>query len=123
MRTGKIIFAIFLGLLIGQWSFAQSGNTFRTESAIPYKTDPIRAVQLFPNPATDYLSLKFEHPQARKIKLTVYTIIGNAVDVESEVLDDFELRIRVRDLNSGYYLLAIHNQDSGYKNTLKFLKR
>ena len=121
MKTGKLIFAIFLGLLIGHRSFAQS--TSRTEAAFPDRTDPVKVVQLFPNPATDFLSLRFEHPQARKIRLTVYTIIGNTVEVESEVLDDFELRVKVRDLNSGYYLLAIHNQDTGYKNTFKFLKR
>ena len=114
---------MLLSLLIAQKTFAQGPGTGRAEMPFLDKNDPIKAVQVFPNPATDFLSLRFEHPQAKKIKLTVYTIIGNTVEVESEVLDDFEIRIRVRDLQSGYYLLAINNQDTNYKNTLKFLKR
>ncbi len=93
------------------------------ESAFSDKKDAFRTTQIFPNPATDFLNLKLETPQARKLKLTVYTIIGNTVEVETEVVDDFEIRIKVRDLQSGYYLLAINNQETNYKNTLKFLKR
>ena len=123
MKTAKFILAILLGLLISQKTFAQGSGAARSDMSFQDKLDPVKAVQIFPNPATDVLSIRFEHPQARKIKLSVYTIIGNTVEVESEVIDDFEIRIKVRELPSGYYLLAINNQEANYKHAFKFLKR
>ena len=87
------------------------------------KNDPVKVVQAFPNPATEFLNVHFEQPQARKIKLMVYSIIGNTVDVETEIVDDFEIRLKVKDLSSGYYLLALSNPETSFKNTFKFLKR
>ena len=127
MKTGKIILALFLVLAIGQKSFSQAPGheepSFPDKSTFVDRKDPVKSMQFFPNPATDYLTLKLESPQARKVKLSVFTIIGNTVDVESEVVDDFEIRIKVRDLSSGYYLLAMHNPETNAKHTYKFLKR
>jgi len=119
MKTGKIIVALVLGLLVTQASLGQA----REEYSFPDKGDPVKSISLFPNPATDYLTVKLELPHAKKIKLAMNTIIGNSLDVESEVVDDFELRIKVRDLPSGYYLLAIHDRESNSQSTYKFLKR
>ena len=114
---------MLLGLLISQKVLAQGPGTARAEMSFPDKSDPVKAVQVFPNPATDVLSIRFERPQAKKIRLSVYTIIGNTVEVESDVVDDFEIRIKVRELPSGYYLVAINNPETSYKHTFKFLKR
>jgi hypothetical protein len=108
-----------LGLLMAQLCLAQGHE----ELAVPDRSNAVKSVQIFPNPATDYLSLRFESPHAKKIRLVVYTIIGNTLDVETEVLDDYELRVKVRDLPSGYYLVAIHDSEANSKNTYKFLKR
>ncbi len=118
MKTGKIIVVLVFSLLVAQRSLGQT----REEHGYQDKGDPVK-VQLFPNPATDYLSIKFELPHAKKIKLAMNTIIGNSLEVEAEVVDDFEVRIKVRDLPSGYYLLAIHDSESNFQNTYKFLKR
>lgn len=113
---------------MGQNSLAQVQG--HEESSFPDRTaslidrrDPVKSAQLFPNPATDYVNLRLESGHVKNIKLTVYTIIGNTVDVETEILDDFEIRIKVRELSPGYYLIAIQNQATDVKNTYKFLKR
>lgn len=86
-------------------------------------TEPVKTVSLFPNPATDVISVLFDQPLAGNSNLVMYTIIGNEVNIEPELVDEFEVRIRVRDLPSGYYLLAVRNEKSGLRVTRKFLKR
>ena len=120
MKTRKIIFIAILGLFICGVSFAQG----RDESGFSTNhSDQGRLVQFYPNPATEYLSVKFEAPCADKIRMTLHNILGSVVEVETEVLDQHELRLRVKDLPSGYYLLAFKDSDSNFKSTYKFLKR
>ena len=114
MKTGKIIALLVLSLFVAQRSLGQMRDepSFHDKDSFHDKGDPVKSVQLFPNPATDYLTIKFELPHAKTIKLAMNTIIGNTLEVEAEVVDDFEVRIKVRDLPSGYYLLAIHDGES-----------
>ena len=86
-------------------------------------SEPVKAVSVYPNPATEVISVLFEQPLAVNSSVVMYTIIGNEVNIEPEIIDDFEVRIRVRDLPSGYYLLAVRNEKSGLRVTRKFLKR
>ena len=120
MKTAKILICLALGLLAARAGFAQ-GN--REEAPFADKKDPGKIAQLFPNPATDFVTVKMDQPQVRKTKFTLYTILGNTVEVESEIIDDFEIRFKVRDLNAGYYLLALNNEDNNYRHTFKILKR
>lgn len=120
MKTGKIIFVAILGIFFSQMVFAQG----RDESGFSngYGEQP-RLVQFYPNPATEYLSVKFETPCADKIRMTLHNILGNVVEVETEVLDRHELRLKVKELPSGYYLLAFKDSETNFKSTYKFLKR
>ena len=116
MRTVKtIIFTVF-ALWITQLAVAQSHDSFASPSV-----DPVKSVKIFPNPATDYLSIKFETPIARTIKVTLHNIIGNLLEVESEIVDEYEIRLKVKDLPTGYYLLALRD-DGNSRSSLKFLK-
>lgn len=85
--------------------------------------DLSKSVKLFPNPAVEYLSVKLEAPHAKQLKVALHSIIGNTVEVETETVDDHEIRIRVKDLPAGYYLLALKDDASNFKGTYKFLKR
>lgn len=85
-------------------------------------TDPVKLVKIFPNPATDYVSVQFEAPLAKTVKLTLHNIIGNTLEVESEIIDEHEIRLRVKDLPPGVYLLAVKDEGS-VRTSLKFLKR
>lgn len=109
--------AIF-GLFAAQVTLAQSA-----EETFAGKQDPLKSVQLFPNPATEYVSVRLELPHAKKVKLALQSIIGNTLELESEIVDDYEVRIRVKDLPSGYYFLAVSDEELHAKTTHKFLKR
>lgn len=85
--------------------------------------DLVKSVKLYPNPATEFISILLETPNARHISLTLHNIIGNTVEIESEIVDDKEVRLKVKDLPSGYYLIAIKDESSGFKGVYKFLRR
>jgi hypothetical protein len=95
----------------------------REESTLSAGQNEQIAVKLYPNPAVEYLNVSFDEPIAKHSRLTVHNIIGNVLDVETETIDDHEIRVRVKDLPVGYYLLAIRDEQNNSRSTLKFLKR
>lgn len=86
-------------------------------------SDPIKSVSIFPNPAVEYVSVKFEAPIAKQITITVHNVIGNAMDVDSELVDEHEIKIRIKDLSTGYYLISVKDAGLNLSYTYKFLKR
>lgn len=85
--------------------------------------DLSKRVSVFPNPATEYLSVTAEGVEVKDLKIGMFNIIGNEVSVEPDFSDESEIRIRVKDLPSGYYLLTIRDEGTGQRTTKKFLKR
>ena len=116
MKHVSTLFFAFLSLLCAN-TFAQT----REEGAFSNQTEPV--VKLYPNPAVEYLHVSFEQPVAKEAKLTVHNIIGNVLDVETETIDEHEVRIKVKDLPVGYYILAIRDERTNSRSNLKFLKR
>ncbi|MBA4145916.1 MAG: hypothetical protein DI538_05825 [Azospira oryzae] len=88
-----------------------------------FGTDPVKSIHLFPNPAVEYLSVRFETPQAKTVKFALHNIIGNEIAVESEIQDEYEIHLKVKDLPTGYYLLTVREGASNQRSTFKFLKR
>lgn len=125
MRIVKtLFFACFLAAALGSSAFAQiSGHPREEHPGTPSSVDLSKSVTIYPNPAVEYLHVKFEEPIAAKSKLTVHNIIGNVLDIESEMVDEHEVRLRVKDLPVGYYVLAVRDDQSNARSTIKFLKR
>ncbi|HTH55310.1 MAG TPA: T9SS type A sorting domain-containing protein [Cyclobacteriaceae bacterium] len=106
-----------LMILIGSQALAQTHEEgLRTN-------DPTKSVQVYPNPAIDYVTLKFETPIAKNVRLEFHTIIGTTVELEHEVIDEYEIKVKVKDLSMGYYLIGVHDAQSGSRAIHKFLKR
>ena len=82
-----------------------------------------KLVQMYPNPASDYLTVKLPTPNAGTVQLAMHSVIGNSLTIEREQIDAYEVRLRVKDLPSGYYFLSIKEETSGLKASYKFLKR
>ena len=82
-----------------------------------------KSVHLFPNPATEFVDVQLDQFPAANVRLTVHNIIGNELQVETEILDEHLIRVKVKDLASGYYLLAVKDEESKFRGTYKFLKR
>ena len=85
--------------------------------------DPAKLVEVYPNPATDYLIVKFEAPVAKTSKLAFHSIIGSSIELEQEAIDDFEVRVRVKDLPTGYYIVVVHEPQNNSRGIYKFLKK
>jgi hypothetical protein len=45
------------------------------------------------------------------------------MEIETEIVNEHELRVRVKELASGYYLLAVKNEEANFRGIFKFLKR
>jgi hypothetical protein len=120
VKIVSTIFFIFALAVIGFSAQAQQKDEMTASGTFQ---DISKSVSIFPNPAIEYLNVKFENPIARKTKLTVHNVIGNIVEVETETIDEFEIRIKVKDLPVGYYLLAVRDEGSNTRSTIKFLKR
>lgn len=115
----------FLGFIIMFFSlvFAAQAQTADNYDVQPEQAELSKSVHIFPNPATEYVNVRLDFLQAENVTLTVHNIIGNEVPVETERVDTNELRVRVKDLVSGYYLLAIKDEEDKFRGTYKFLKR
>jgi hypothetical protein len=119
MRLLRIVlFALLAAATQAGWAQAQP-----EENLYSQERDITKSVHIFPNPATEFIHVKLEHFPASKIKLTLHNIIGNQVEIETEVVDEHEIRVKVKDLASGYYLLAVKEEEAKYRGTFKFLKR
>lgn len=112
-----LIFSFFLSL--SQVSFGQNAGP----SVYQEVSYPDKLVQMYPNPASDYLTVKLPTPDAGTVQLAMHSVIGNNLNIEKEQLDEYEVRLRVKDLPAGYYFLSIKEENSGLKASYKFLKR
>jgi hypothetical protein len=88
-----------------------------------FNSDLTKGVSVYPNPATDFINIKFELADANAVRVVLYTIIGNEINIEPEILEQHEIRLKIKDLPSGFYILAFHDESSGTKSSRKFLKK
>ena len=108
---------LFIAILIGLNAFGQN-----REEALR-SIDPAKSAQVYPNPAIDFVTLKFETPIAKTSKLVFHSIIGNSIELEQEIIDEFEIRVKVKDLSSGYYIVGVYESQSNTRGIYKFLKK
>lgn len=113
----KAALLFIIVLIAGQVGYSQGHEeSFRTG-------DPVKSVQVYPNPAVDYLTIKFESPIAKVSRLAFHSIIGSSLELEQEVIDEFEIRVKVKDLPIGYYIVAVHDPQNNSRAIYKFLKK
>ena len=124
MKTVKTLFLSLSLAVASVVAFAQQHEEYsKQETQTTSKGEFSKSIHLFPNPAIEFLSVKFQEPVARTTQITLHNIIGSSLEVERETVDDFEVRLRVKDLPSGYYLLALKDERNQQSGALKFLKR
>lgn len=121
MRLYRLALLLFFGAA-AHVSAAQSQQE-PAPLAEMQEVNVIRSVNIFPNPATEFVYVEVEHFPADRVELTVHTIIGNELKVETEVVSETTLRVFVKDLAAGYYMLAVKDEGSNFRGTYKFLKR
>lgn len=104
-------------------AFAQGPNGGKDEFPFQLRTEPAKTIQIYPNPATEFINIKFEAPIANKVRVSIHNVIGNVMEVETESIDEHELRLKVKDLATGYYLVSVKDERVNLNSTYKFLKR
>jgi len=110
---------ISLAILIGS-AQAQSPTG---DYSMPERLEVSKSVQIYPNPAEDeFVHVHVEHIDLSGVKVSLHNIIGNEMKVEKEVLDEHTLRIKVKDLATGYYLIGLNDDKQNLKGIYKFLK-
>ena len=112
-------FVIILFLAVAFSASAQSREEYGTQEG-PFDN---KSIHIYPNPAVDFIHVRLENVPVRQVTLSVHNIIGNEMNVETEVISEHEIRIRVKDLDAGYYLVALKDEEEHYRGTYKFLKR
>jgi len=80
-------------------------------------------VRLFPNPTIDYLSIEISNSDLENVEFTFHNIIGNIVEVKVDKISQNQFKIDVESLPTGYYLVAIKDDNKHFRETYKFLKR
>lgn len=85
--------------------------------------DISKSVEIFPNPAVEFIHVRLEHVNIDNVKVSLHNIIGNEINIDTERINEHELRIRVKDFDAGYYLLALRDDQAKFRGTYKFLKR
>jgi hypothetical protein len=67
------------------------------------------SIKIYPNPASDFITLNINNKNAADISLTIYTSIGTLV--KSELLRENNQRIYIGDLSCGVYIVALKSKD------------
>lgn len=120
MRNPSLILSFLLLLFLSGTAFGQNQDVLAYSAE---KTDLSKNITLYPNPATEYINIKLSTLDASSAKVTLYTILGTELQIDKEFVNEHEVRIRVKDLTAGYYLLAVRDEQLQFKATYKFLKR
>ncbi|MEP2771556.1 MAG: T9SS type A sorting domain-containing protein [Fulvivirga sp.] len=121
MKAFKIIILSTVLALVATPIFAQGvGELDRFSNEL---LDSKNEVKLFPNPSVEYLNVTIANSDLENVTFTVHNIIGNVVEVEVEEVGENDFKVNVKDLPTGYYLLAIKDEKKHFRETYKFLKK
>ncbi len=117
----------FLFLItVVQFSFCQGPSVDDNKSELPkIKKESLQNqtdVELYPNPATDYLNITLKDSKLKNVQIEMYNVIGNKIEFELDAVSLGNYRINVKNFNSGYYLLIVKDQVSRYNKAFKFRK-
>ena len=118
----KRLYILVVMMALTGAALAQASGGYGVEQS-GERLESVKAVHLYPNPTTEFVHIRLESMNIDHIKVSMHNIIGNELPIETEKVDDHELRIRVKDFDAGYYLLALRDEQTNFRGTYKFLKR
>jgi hypothetical protein len=115
-------------LLIAPLSAISQTSTGTQQTAeTPFSSDPQlqlkNTIELFPNPVEDYLQIKILNSELQDVKFEMHSIIGNAVQIETEEVGKDSYRIPVESFTNGYYFLVVKDDITRFSKAFKFLKK
>ncbi len=81
----------------------------------------VEKLDVYPNPADDYIFVKLEKSVKQEVKLEVMSFIGNKMNSSSEKIEDDLYKLNLRNIPSGHYYVMISY--GSVKEMKKFLKQ
>lgn len=124
----------FVGLAVsgnGATQTTPSDNTLWVVKVVPdseiidgveeESVNPMTAVRVYPNPATDVLNIEVNASQASEMSINVYNIMGQNVMSKTTSINSGINRpsISTSELSSGIYFVTV--KANGFENTMKFI--
>jgi len=120
----KLFYILLIAGITGPGlSFAQSGDGNEFNSLNNFPREIKNRVEIYPNPAIDYISVEIKESELSNTQFGLYSIIGNKLTISAEKVSDNKYRIDLKTLPPGYYLLSIKDPKINFNRTYKFLKR
>lgn len=115
----RIIFTGFGGLGNGKTYFTKELLTNVGINDIENKTN----FSIYPNPATNNLTLLLNHNKTEILTIEIYNIAGKVVQQKqlTTTAGVQQYNFNISDLSSGFYVLSIHSDN--FKLTQKFVKQ
>lgn len=118
MSSRKLIaFAFFIGC--GYFTQAQQAQLRASlfEQAADIQVD------IYPNPATEYITVDLSESQSRNVEFELRSMIGTIIRIEPENIGYNKYRIPLKDYATGYYFLIVKDEHIRFKKAFKFLKK
>lgn len=116
----RLLYILILFLGLAGTSYAQ---TPEADFSLPERAETSRSVRIYPNPAADeYIHVRIDQVDVSGVKVSLHNLIGNEMRVEKDLLDENTVRIKVKDLAAGYYLIGVNDEKQKVKGVYKFLK-
>lgn len=120
MRGLSLFMGIFLAGAV-LWPLNAQDDSMKANLAD--SSAPKQSVELYPNPASDFITLTLPARTAQPVEIEVFNIIGNKIRAEVEEIGDRQFKISVKELNPGYYLVVVRDARTRSSQAMKFQKK
>lgn len=116
--TKTLVASLLLMVVFAFQSQAQQGSDLSAKNNdVPVK------VEVFPNPATNYLTVDLSKLSLDDPKIEIRNIIGSKMTFRSEDLGGKKQRLDVQDYPPGYYLVLVRDDKTKFQQTVRFSKK
>ena len=113
----RVLAGLILGMALCFQSVAQDLEELAAESEIKIK------VEVFPNPATNFLTVDLSKLSLEEPKIEIRNIIGSKMIARTEDLGQKQYRVDIQDYPRGYYLVLVRDDKSKFQQTVRFSKK
>ena len=115
---GKKVILLSVFVLVGFYSSAQYVLA-RTDQSMQVDVK----VDIYPNPATDYLTVELSQTSSQNVTFELRSMIGTVIRISPEKIGYNQYRIPLKEYATGYYFLIVQDERIRFKKAFKFLKR
>jgi len=84
--------------------------------------DQENKIDIYPNPAVEYLIVQISSSDLENAEFEMHSIIGNKMNIDVRELGNGKYRIPVESFSTGYYFLVVKDEETRFKKAYKFLK-